>query len=77
MASLVEWNPFRDLEKIRSDFDDLMERLWRKAPSPAEFEEAVMRPRLESFVKDGKLTIRADLPGIDPKNIEVTSTTVS
>jgi HSP20 family protein len=72
MASLIEWNPFRDLEKIRSDFDDLMERFWRKPPWPEEFEEAVVRPRLESFIEDGKLTIRADLPGIDPKNIEVT-----
>lgn len=43
----------------------------RKAPWPAEFENAVLRPRLESFVEEGKLTIRADLPGIDPKNIEV------
>jgi HSP20 family protein len=72
MSSLIEWNPVRDLEKIRSDFDDLMERFWRKSPWPAEFEKAVVRPRLESFVEEGKLTIRADLPGIDPKNIEVT-----
>lgn len=71
MSSLIEWNPFRDLERIRSDFDGLMERFWRKAPWPAEFEEALLSPRIESFVEEGKLTIRADLPGIDPKNIEV------
>lgn len=71
MSYLTEWSPFRDLERIRADFDGLMERFWRKSPWPAEFEEAVLSPRIESFVEEGKLTIRADLPGIDPKNIEV------
>ena len=71
MSSLTEWSPFRDLERIRSDFDGLMERFWRKSPWPAEFEGGVLSPRIESFVEEGKLTIRADLPGIDPKNIEV------
>ncbi len=33
-----------------------------------------MRPRIESFVEEGKLIVRTDMPGIDPKNIEVNVT---
>lgn len=28
-------------------------------------------PSVESFVRDGQLVVRADLPGIDPKDVEV------
>ena len=28
-------------------------------------------PAIESFVKDGALVVRADIPGLDPKEIEV------
>jgi HSP20 family molecular chaperone IbpA len=31
----------------------------------------VLNPALESFVKDGKLVVRVDLPGIEPKDVEV------
>ena len=29
------------------------------------------QPALETFVHEGKFTIRTDLPGIDPKNIDI------
>jgi HSP20 family protein len=28
-------------------------------------------PAVESFVRNGELVVRADLPGIDPKNVEL------
>ena len=33
--------------------------------------EGFKAPAVESFVKDGQLIVRADLPGIDPKNVEL------
>jgi len=29
MASLTEWNPFKDLEKMRGEFDQLLDRFRR------------------------------------------------
>ncbi len=67
MGALLPWRPFRDLERIA-----------RRLESPfrffEEFEdshEEEFVPAIESFVKDGNLLIRADVPGMDPKDIDV------
>jgi HSP20 family protein len=33
--------------------------------------EEVFRPAIESYVKDGNLVVRADVPGLEPKDVEV------
>ncbi len=65
------WSPLRELDRFRRDFDDLFDRLLggrlsRQAPGNG--------PALESYVDNGKLVVRADLPGIDPKDVEITAT---
>ncbi len=65
------WSPFRELDRFRRDFDDLFDRflggrLTRQSQSSG--------PPLESYVDNGKLIVRADLPGIDPKDVEITAT---
>jgi HSP20 family protein len=65
------WSPFRELDRFRRDFDDLFDRflggrLSRQSPGHG--------PALESYVESGKLVVRADLPGIDPKDVEITAT---
>ncbi len=65
MSAFLPWRPFRELARWDRDFD----RRLREA-----FEEwwpAKGFPAVESFVRDGKLVVRADLPGIDPKEVEV------
>jgi len=65
------WSPFRELERFRRDFDDLFDRfLGGRLSRPAQG----TGPALESFVDNGKLVLRADLPGIDPKQVEITAT---
>jgi HSP20 family protein len=65
------WSPFRELDRFRRDFDDLFDRflggrLSRQASGSG--------PALESYIDSGKLILRADLPGIDPKDVEITAT---
>jgi HSP20 family protein len=64
------WSPLRELDRFRRDFDDLFDRLLggrfsRQSPGHG--------PALESYVDNGKLIVRADLPGIDPKDVEITA----
>lgn len=73
MNFLEEWAPMRELEKFRAEFDEMMDR-FRSPKWFKQFESEVMKPRVESFTDDGKLTVRIDLPGIDPKDIEVSVT---
>ena len=70
MASDVQtWSPFRELDRFRRDFDDLLNRfLGGRAGRETELG---LIPALESFIDQGKLVVRADLPGIDPKNVEI------
>lgn len=70
MALLQDWSPFRELEKFRRDFDDLFERLTGYGPVRGREREAFV-PALESFIEGGKIVVRIDVPGIDPKDIEV------
>ncbi len=68
MASAEQWRPFRELEHVREEFERLMDRLaqdW-SAPQPDEF-----RPPMECFLEDSKMTVRMELPGVDPKDLEV------
>jgi HSP20 family protein len=65
------WSPFRELDQFKRNFDEMFDRVLG-GRTPAEPIPELMRPAVESFVENGKIVIRADLPGIDPKDIDVT-----
>ena len=81
MALLKKWSPSRELDRLRSEFDDLLERFgfdrdwFSRFPFDREFfgsrEPAPGRPALETCVEEGKFVVRTDLPGIDPKDIDI------
>src|SRR5215471_5686234 len=76
MGFLQRWRPVTDLDHFRNEFDELLEHLgmdWSPRfgrdffTAPAK----VGRPAIESYIKDGTFVVRADLPGIDPKNVDI------
>jgi len=67
MGALLPIRPFRELEKMMRMWDRFP-RLLTEAEETAQEDFA---PPLESFVKDGTLVVRADAPGIDSKDIEI------
>ncbi len=67
-----QWSPFRELERFRRDFDDLFDRFFGGGVSAAS--PSAPAPKIESFVEEGKMIVRADLPGVDPDNVEVSVT---
>ena len=78
MGFLERWTPSKDLDRFRHEFDDLLERFsfdrdWF-APFRDRFgerEPVAARPAIESFVENGNFIVRTDLPGIDPKNVDI------
>jgi HSP20 family protein len=79
MGFLERWRPARDLDRFRSEFDDLIERFgfdrdWF-GRFPREFfgesEALPARPAIESYIEGGKFIVRTDLPGIDPKDVDI------
>ena len=64
--------PARALESVRRDFDELIDRFFGTRPRSMQRFQALLRePAIESFVEGDKLMVRAEMPGIDPKDVEV------
>jgi HSP20 family protein len=64
---LLVWRPFEELERIRREFDRLMEEFIAK-------EEPVERffaPALDVYETDGEVVVKAELPGVKKEDVEV------
>ncbi len=72
MKPLTKWSPFGELSTIRHEIDDLFNRFFELGGGwmPSLLREKVF-PALESFYKEGKFVVRAELPGIDPKEVDI------
>jgi HSP20 family protein len=69
----------RDLDTLRQHMDDLFERLSERVFGPGERARSVwgteaLAPAIESHVDKDTLVIKADLPGIDPKEVSISVT---
>jgi len=71
-VSLIRWDPFDDLASLRESMDKLFEEFFTRRPrGPA---LATWQPAVEVFETDADVVVRAELPGIDPKNVDITVT---
>ncbi len=61
---------FKDLNQLRREFDEMFEKVLGHHAFEREPERAAM-PAIESYADQDTLVVRADLPGIDPKDVEV------
>jgi HSP20 family protein len=81
MKSLTRWDPFRTMRRW-DPFDELrsmrheMDRLFQRfMGSGAETEHtSLLMPSVESYTKDNKLIFKAELPGVDSKDLDVSVT---
>ncbi len=72
MKTLTPWRPARELETFERRISDLFERFF----GPWERERFFWStdswaPAIESKVENGNLLVKADLPGIDPKEVSI------
>ncbi|MEJ7619732.1 MAG: Hsp20/alpha crystallin family protein [Aquificaceae bacterium] len=63
---LMLWNPFAEIERIRREFDRLLEEL-----VPREEGERVFAPVVDVYETDQELVVKAELPGVKKENVEV------
>ena len=70
--SLIRWDPFDDLASLRESMDKLFDELFTRRPRGQA--ELAWAPTVEVFETDNDVMVRAELPGIDPKNVEITVT---
>ncbi len=60
------WDPFNTLSRVENRIDDLFGNFTRFHPA------VTWRPSMDVSEDDKKVTVRAELPGIDPKDIQLT-----
>jgi HSP20 family protein len=73
MANLPRlWSSsFGDIGALRRSFDEMFDQMLGQRPVLRAF-GADRMPAIESFVEGGNFVVRADLPGIDPKDVDIT-----
>ncbi|HPP66416.1 MAG TPA: Hsp20/alpha crystallin family protein [bacterium] len=66
MAKLARWEPFRELDDIRSGFDKFLDRFKTDF-----YGENLWSPAVDITDTGDSLVIKAEVPGFDKKNINI------
>ena len=68
---IVRWEPFRDLLSNQKDFD----RFFRDSFSPffreGDLSTRTWAPAVDIYEDNNNLVLKADLPGVDPKDVDI------
>ena len=73
--AIVRWEPFRDLVSIQDRMNRIFDEAFRGASRPGAEEDWALggswAPPVDIFEHEGNLVLKAELPGIDPKQVDV------
>jgi len=67
---LTTWRPFRDLDRMRGEMDRLWEAFLEGRPR-RRMDEGEWLPSVDVSETKNDLVVKAELPGIDPKDIDI------
>ncbi len=68
---LVQWKPFREVSRLRNEMDRLWDEYFgpgRRALKPL---EEVWMPAVDVSETTDKITVKAEIPGMEAKDIEI------
>lgn len=68
--ALVPWRG-GDLERLRREMDRMFERFWGEAPA---VREGLWEPELDVSETENEFIMRGEMPGIEPKDIDISLT---
>jgi HSP20 family protein len=70
---MKSWDPFDELREMQRGMDRLFDRFFGRMGRDIKPLEriAAWTPSIESFMKEGHLVFKAELPGVDPKDLDV------
>jgi HSP20 family protein len=68
--AIVKYNPFRELRSMQEQMNRLLDLAWNREPGE-ELREGIWQPPVDIFEDAESLIIKAELPGVDQKDIDV------
>jgi HSP20 family protein len=71
---LTRWSPFSLFREMDDVFNRFFEDAWRQSRGDQGDVMSTWWPAVESYSQDGTLYFRLALPGVDPKDVEVSVT---
>lgn len=69
---LRRWDPWRELFSIRDELDRIFDRFF--APVEVETREFAWTPSVDVYETEKDLVVKAELPGLTSKDVEITLT---
>lgn len=77
MFPLTKWSPSRELWSLQREMDDLINRVFGRGERGMTFLPSLGRynfPAIDCVREGNNVIVHAELPGIDPKDVEITVT---
>ncbi|MCX7793620.1 MAG: Hsp20/alpha crystallin family protein [Thermodesulfovibrionales bacterium] len=75
--SVVKWSPFKELEEMRKDIERMFEEFFEPFPRRRRRwwgREGMVVPNIDVYDKKGEIVVKAELPGVEKDNIDITIT---
>jgi HSP20 family protein len=72
--AIVRWEPIRDLVSLQERMNRMFDESFRGAGRANDDDWALggsWAPAVDIYEKDGNIVLKAELPGIDPKSVEI------
>jgi HSP20 family protein len=71
MADITRWDPFRDLVSIQDELNRLFGRTYGGSEITRQGASGSWMPALDVYETKDTVVVSAELPGLDPKEVEV------
>jgi len=72
--AIVRWEPFRDLASLQDRMNRVFDESLRGMARPGEEDWALggsWAPPVDIYEHEGNIVLKAELPGVDPKEVDV------
>lgn len=72
--AIVRWEPFRDMLSLQDRMNRLFDESFRGANRGADDDWALggsWAPAVDIYEQNGNIELKAELPGIDPKDVDI------
>lgn len=69
--AIVRWEPFRDLMTGHREFDRFFKEAFNPFWGEGELSTRTWAPPVDIFENENNIVLKAELPGVDPKDVDV------